>query len=301
MGEPVSIARIILLGSLAAVQVVFIAVWLRSIRRHKLALRPTKGDVAIGFGTSFLDTLGIGNYAQITALFKLRGNPPDELIPGTLNVGNAIGIIFSALLFVETIEVEPVLLTSMVIASGLGAWIGADIVSKLPRRAIQILMGTALLIAAGFFTMTNLGILPPIGSTMGLGGWRFPVAVSANFILGALMCVGIGNYAPSMALLSFLGMHPIAAYPIMMASDGIIIPVAGLGFLKSGRYSNAVAIGLTLGGVVGTLLALPLVKTLGHHLTVMRWVVTVVITYAAVAMLRSALQSPSEAGELAHD
>jgi uncharacterized membrane protein YfcA len=288
MGEPVSSARIILLGSLAAVQVVFIAVWLRSIRRHKLALRPTKGDVAIGFGTSFLDTLGIGNYAQITALFKLRGNPPDELIPGTLNVGNAIGIIFSALLFVETIEVEPVLLTSMVIASGVGAWIGADIVSKLPRRAIQILMGTALLIAAGFFTMANLGILPPIGSTLGLGGWRFTVAVSANFILGALMCVGIGNYAPSMALLSVLGMHPIAAYPIMMASDGIIIPVAGLGFLKSGRYSNAVAIGLTLGGVVGTLLALPLVKMLGNHLTVMRWVVTVVITYAAVAMLRSA-------------
>ena len=46
--------------------------------------------------TSFLDTLGIGNCAQITALFKLRGRPPDELIPGTLNIGNAVGILFSA-------------------------------------------------------------------------------------------------------------------------------------------------------------------------------------------------------------
>jgi uncharacterized membrane protein YfcA len=295
--ETLSIARIVLYVSLALVQVVFIVMWVRSIRRHKLAMRPSAGDVAIGCGTSFLDTLGIGNYAQITALFKLRGNPPDELIPGTLNVGNAFGIIFSTLLFVGTIDVDPVLLTSMVIAAGAGAWIGAGIVSKLPRRAIQLLMGIALLVAAFFFTMTNVGILPPAGTTLVLGGWRFAVAVAANFVLGALMCAGIGNYAPCMALLALLGMHPIAAYPIMIASDGMLIPVASLGFVKSGRYSNAVAVGLTIGGTVGVLLALPLVKMLSHHLTVMRWVVTGVIAYAAVAMLRSAFaQSPGDGG-----
>ncbi len=253
-------------------------------------MQPSVCDMVIGCGTSFLDTLGIGSYAQITALFKLRGNPPDELIPGTLNVGNAIGIIFSALLFVEVIEVNPVLLTSMVVAAGAGAWVGADIVSRLPRRAIQFLMGIALLIAAGFFSATNVGILPPTGTAMDLDGWRFTIAVAANFILGALMCVGIGNYAPSMALLAFRGMHPIAAYPIMIASDGMLIPVASLGFVKSGRYANAVAVGLTIGGTVGVLLALPLVKMLSNHLVVMRWVVTGVIAYAAVAMLRSALR-----------
>jgi uncharacterized membrane protein YfcA len=107
-------------------------------------------------------------------------------------------------------------------------------------------------------------------------------------VLGALMCVGIGNYAPSMALLAFLGMHPIAAYPIMMASDGVLIPVASLGFLRSGRFAPAVAVGLTVGGIVGTLAAFPLVKMLAGHLTLMRWVVTGVITYAAIAMLNSA-------------
>jgi hypothetical protein len=45
-------------------------------------VRPSSGDVVSGGVTSFLDTLGIGNYAQITALFKLHGHPPDELIPG---------------------------------------------------------------------------------------------------------------------------------------------------------------------------------------------------------------------------
>jgi uncharacterized membrane protein YfcA len=83
-------------------------------------------------------------------------------------------------------------------------------------------------------------------------------------------------------------MHPIAAYPIMIASDGVLIPVASLGFLRSGRFVPAVAVGLTLGGIVGTIAAFPFVKMLGDHLTLMRWVVTVVIAYAAIAMLRSA-------------
>jgi uncharacterized membrane protein YfcA len=217
------------------------------------------------------------------------------LIPGTLNVGNAVGILFSAALFITAVQVEPTLLMTMVICSGAGAWIGAGIVSRMPRRVIQLFMGVALLLAAGFFTMTNLGIIPPTGSAMGLAGWRFVLASVANFILGALMCVGIGNYAPSMALLGFLGMHPIAAYPIMMASDGVLIPVASLGFLRSGRFAPAVAVGLTLGGIVGTVAAFPLVKMLGDHLTLMRWVVTGVITYAAIAMLSSARTSQSDA------
>jgi hypothetical protein len=56
-----------------------------------------------------------------------------------------------------------------------------------------------------------------------------------------------------------------------------------------------VAVGLTLGGIVGTVAAFPLVKMLGNHLTLMRWVVTGVITYAGIAMLCSARTSHSDA------
>jgi len=279
---------VIVYAVLAAVEVAVVVAWVIATRRHSWPTRPSTGDVVIGGVTSFLDTLGIGNYAQITALFKLRRYPSDELIPGTLNVGNAVGTFVSAVLFISAFQVEPVLLLTMVVCAGAGAWIGAGIVSRMRRRVIQVFMGVALLLAAGFFTMTNLGIIPPTGTAMGLSGWRFVLAAVANFILGALMCVGIGNYAPSMALLSMLGMHPIAAYPIMMASDGVLIPVASLGFLRSGRFAPAVAVGLTIGGVVGTVAAFPLVKTLGDHLTLMRWVVTGIITYAALSMLRSA-------------
>jgi len=269
-------AAIILYSCLVVVNLVFLVAWIRAARGRRARARPSAGDLAIGAGTSFLDTLGIGNYAQITALFKLRGRPADDLIPGTLNVGNTIPSFVSA---------------------GAGAWVGAGFVSRMKRRTIQLFMGIALLVAALFFTLTNVGVLPPTGTAMGLEGWRFGAAVGANFVLGALMCVGIGNYAPSMALLAFLGMHPIAAYPIMMGSDGVLIPIASLGFLKSGRFAPAVAIGLIIGGICGTLLAFPLVKTLGDHLTVMRWVVIAVVIYAAVSMLRSASRAQSEITE----
>lgn len=281
-------ARVILYTVLVMVNVAAIVAWIAIAKRRQLRERPTWADGVIGAVTNFLDTFGIGSYAQITALFKLRGRPVDELIPGTLNVGSTVPAFLGSLLFFGAIAVEPVLLASMVISSGFGAWVGAGVVSRMPRRSIQLFMGVALLIAAGFFVMTAVGVLPPTGTAMGLGGWRFVVAVLANFVFGALMCVGIGNYAPSMVLLGLLGMHPIAAYPIMIGSDGVLIPVASLGFLRSGRFSHGVAVGLTLGGLLGTLVAFPLIKTIGEHLALMRWVVIVVILYAALSMLRSA-------------
>jgi len=288
-------ALIVLYACLLLVNVAFVVAWITATRRRRFSGRPTAGDLAIGCGTTFLDNLGIGNYAQITALFKLRGHPADELIPGTLNVGNSIPSGISTVLFAAAFKVEPVLLTSMVLSAGAGAWIGAGVVSRMRRRTIQLFMGIALLVAAFFFTMTNLAMLPPTGTAMGLEGWRFVVAVAANFILGALMCVGIGNYAPSMALLALLGMHPIAAYPIMFGSDGVLIPVASLGFLKSGRFAQSAALGIAAGGVIGVLLALPLIKTLSNHLTLMRWAVIGVIMYAAITMLRSAFRPPAAA------
>jgi uncharacterized membrane protein YfcA len=281
-------ARVILYTVLVIVNLAAIIAWLVVAKRRHSRERPTWTDSLIGYVANFLDTLGIGSYAQITALFKLRGKPSDELIPGTLNVGSSVPAFLGSLLFFAAVAVEPVLLASMVISSGLGAWIGAGLVSRMPRRGIRLFMGVALLIAAVFFAMTALGVFPPSGAAMGLSGWRFAVAVLANFVFGALMCIGIGNYAPSMVLLGLLGMHPIAAYPIMIGSDGVLIPVATMGFLRSGRYSHGSALGLTLGGLLGTLCAFPLVNRIGEHLTLMRWFVIIVIIYAAVSMLRSA-------------
>jgi uncharacterized membrane protein YfcA len=271
----------------------FVVGWLRVARRDRLRERPSAVDTLIGLVTGFFDTLGIGSYAPTTALFKFRARPADELIPGTLNVGFSPAAFLETVLFVTAVSVEPRLLICMIASATAGAWLGAGVVSRMSRRRIQIFMGVALLIAAVFFVMRNLEVFPPGGEAMGLTGWRFAVAVATNFVLGALMCIGIGNYAPSMIVLSLLGMHPIAAFPIMMGSDGILQPVASLGFFRSGRFAQGPALGLVLGGCVGVLVAFYIVKQL--PLWTLRWLVIVVVTYAAVSMLRSARRSRTQA------
>jgi uncharacterized membrane protein YfcA len=286
-----------ILVALVLINIAFVIGWIWAARHHVLRGRPTFADVVIGCVTDFLDTLGIGSFAPTTALFKFRGRPADELIPGTLNVGHNAAAFLETVLFVTAVPVQPLLLGSMVGSATAGAWLGAGVVSRLPRRTIQLFMGAALLIAAFFFAMKNLGAFPPGGEALDLAGWRFVLAVSVNFLLGALMCIGIGNYAPTMIVLALLGMTPLAAFPIMMASDGLVQPVASLGFFRSGRFAQGPALGLVLGGIVGVLVAFFVVKQL--PLTAMRWLVIVVVTYAAISMLRSARAAAAPAPDAA--
>jgi uncharacterized membrane protein YfcA len=288
-----SVPKLALLATLVVVNVAFVLAWVRDARARSARPAPTLSDIAIGFVTDFLDALGIGSFAPTTALFKFRGSPADELIPGTLNVGHNAAAFVETVVFTTAVAVEPVLLAAMVASATIGAWLGAGVVSGLSRRAIQLFMGFALLLAAIFFVMKNFGWFPGGGEAMGLDGWRFGLAVGVNFVFGALMSVGIGPYAPSMVLLALLGLHPLAAFPIMMGTCGIVQPVASLRFFKTGRFDFGASLGLTLGGVVGVLSAIFIVRQL--PVSALRWLVIVVVTYAAVTMLRSAWRSRRDA------
>jgi uncharacterized membrane protein YfcA len=279
-------ARWSLLALMLALNAVFGVALFRFARRRHFRADFTAGDIALGLAVSFFDTLGIGSYAPSTSAFKLRGRPADELIPGTLTIGlNASGLV-ETLIFVTAVLVDPALLVATVGAGAVGAWLGAGVVSRLPRRAIQLCMGCALLVGASMFAATNLGALPASGMSMSLAGWRFDVAVAVNFVLGGLLSAGIGSYAPSMIVLSLLGLNPLGAFPIMVATCGVGQPMAGLRFLKSGRFDWGVCVGMSCGGVFGVLLAAYVVKSL--PLVALRWLVVGVVLYAAAAMLQSA-------------
>ncbi|MGH8318221.1 MAG: sulfite exporter TauE/SafE family protein [Steroidobacteraceae bacterium] len=258
--------------------------------------RPRLFDLALGFVTNFFDTLGIGNFAPTTAALKFTRRIPDEDIPGTLNVGHALPVLTEALIFIAAIVVDPRLLIVMIVASILGAWLGAGVVARMPRRAIQVGMGTALAIAAALFVGANLHWMPVGGSATAFSGTPFVVAVVGNFVLGALMTLGIGLYAPCLIMLSLLGLDPRAAFPIMMGSCAFLMPVGGLRFVRSRRYSAPVALGFALGGPPAVLIAGYVVKSLPMYW--LRWLVVIVVLYAAVMMLSSALRrAPSSGSE----
>jgi uncharacterized membrane protein YfcA len=296
------VAQLVLIAGLG-LAALFIWAWRRLERRAgavPIEGRPmTVGGMVLGFLTNFFDTLGIGSFASTTAYLKFRKQVRDELIPGTLNVGHALPTIAQAIIFTTAIAVAPLTLILMVAAAVAGGYLGAGIVAGLPRRSVQLGMGIALLVAAALFVMKIVGVLPPGGTALGLSGGVLVFAVVANFALGALMSLGIGLYAPCLMLVSLLGMNPIAAFPIMMASCACLMPVGSLQFIRERKYDKRTAIGLAVGGIPGVLLAAFVVKSL--PLQWLYWLVVVVVLYASILMLHSALQRTPHEDPVASD
>jgi uncharacterized membrane protein YfcA len=251
---------------------------------------PTATHIGIGAVTNFFDTLGIGSFATTTALYRLWRLVPDRIIPGTLNAGHTLPTIAQAYIFTAIIPVDVLTLVSMISASVLGSWLGAGVVAHWSRRKVQIGMGLALLAAATLMFMTQLNLFPGGGEALGVRGGRLAAGVIGNFILGALMTLGIGLYAPCMILVSLLGMNPRAAFPIMMGSCAFLMPVGSLRFIREQSYSLRAALGLALGGVPGVLIAVYIVRQL--PLVAVRWLVIAVVVYTSITMLRSASAEP---------
>jgi len=284
-----------LLAAIVLLALLFVARWIRAVRLSDNArwYWPSPVQWLIGAGVNFFDTLGIGSLATTTTAFKALRMVPDERLPGTMIVGLTLPVAAQALIFITVVQIDTTMLALMIATALAGGWLGAGVVSQLPRRRIQAGMGTALLVAALFMVLSQLGLMPGGGEGLGLTGGRLLLALAVNFVLGALIMVGIGNYGPTFVLLSVLGMDPRAAFPIMMGSGAFAALLGGLRFLKAGTFSLRPAIGLTLGGIPAVLVAGLLVKSL--PLDVMRWVVVVVVVYAAVVMLRAATASPTSA------
>lgn len=249
---------------------------------------PKPIHLGIGFVTNFFDTLGIGSYAPTTAMFRLFKLVPDERIPGTLTIGHVLPTILQAFIYTKLVEVNFRTLIILILMSVLGAFLGAGIVAHWPRRNIQLGMGGALLVAALLFTLANLGIVAGGGAALTLTGTKLLLGAAGNFVLGALMTLGIGLYAPSLIMISLLGMDPRASFPIMMGSCAFLMPVAGIRFMRAQSYRNRPALGLALGGLPAVLIAAFIVKSLS--LEAVRWLVAVVVLYTAVTMLRSAIK-----------
>jgi uncharacterized membrane protein YfcA len=278
--------KAILFVLLAVLAVAFSTVWGSDLRRRGRANGPTAYQVVVGFITDFLDTLGVGSFALTTTLYRMRKSVPDELIPGTLNVGHCLPTIVQAFIYIAIVEVEIWTLVLTILAAVLGASVGAGFIIRWPRRRIQLGMGLALLAAAGLILARLTQLLPPGGEANGLEGGYLATALIGNFVFGALMMIGVGAYAPIMIMVSLLGMNPATAFPIMMGSCAFLMPVASIRIIRAGKYDPAAAIGLALAGIPGVLLAAFIVKEL--PLEAVRWLVVVVVIYTALSMLWAA-------------
>lgn len=256
---------------------------------------PWPGLFLLGTATDFLDTLGIGSFATTTAVLRLGHITPDDEIPGTLNVGHAIPTILEAILFIIALGglIDVPTIVTMVLAGGIGAWFGAGVVVRWPRRTIQRGMAIALVVTAAFMALRMLANLSHTEGSIAFRGLPLVIAVVSSLVIGSFTSLGIGNYAPTMAITYLLGMNERAVFPIMACSASLILPVAAFRFYRAGRFDRRTASGLAVGGIPGVLIAVYLVKSL--PLTAVKWIVVAVLLYTAATLWVSSRNAASTA------
>jgi uncharacterized membrane protein YfcA len=279
----VLIALLIPLGLAAAM---YIATLVRAAAKRHAA--PLPEGIVLGAITNFFDTLGIGSFAPTMAWLKFRKLTSDRLIPATMIVGHTPpamtqGIIFLILLGVF---VDPVLLAGCVIALLVGGLMGAPIAAKSRVWIVQSVVAFALILAAILYAMTNLHLMPHGGTATSLPLPLMIVAIVANFMFGVLLNFGIGNYAPSLVIFSLMGMDPHLCFPIMAAGAGLAGVGASIRYINMGEIDLRMTTAIALGGIPAVLIAAFVVKEMSVDM--LRWLVIVVVLYAAIVMLRSA-------------
>ncbi|BAH39091.1 MAG TPA: sulfite exporter TauE/SafE family protein [Gemmatimonas aurantiaca] len=286
---PLDATRLLLAG--LAIAALYHIVTLVRAMKPAPTVRPTPVGIGIGVVTAFFDTLGIGSFATTTALFRATKTVKDALIPGTLNAAHTLPTLAQAFIYTQLVEVEPVTLIAMIVAAVAGAWLGAGIVARWPTRRIQFGMGLCLAAAAALTAAQALDVLPGGGTAIGVSGGKLAIALVGNFLLGALMTIGIGLYGPCMMLVSLLGMNPAAAFPVMMGSCAFLMPMASARFLRLGKVDLRAVVSIIIGGVPAVLVAAFIVKSL--PLTALRWLVVIVVAYTAFTLLQSS-RRPAE-------
>jgi hypothetical protein len=245
------------------------------------------GVVAVGF-VALRASLG----SWLSFLDRWPSLVGDHLIPGTLNVGHTLPTITQAFIYIAIIDVDMTTLIALIIASVLGAWLGAGVVSSWSAQKVRLGMGIALLAAAALILQKLLIGDPAEIGTDSLTGALLIVGIAGNFVLGALMSLGIGLYAPCMIMVSLLGMNPKLAFPIMMGSCAFLMPVGSARFVRARAFDVQAALGLAFGGLPAVLIAAYIVKEL--ELKYVRWLVVVVVIYTAISMLQAAMKARTE-------
>jgi uncharacterized membrane protein YfcA len=279
---------IALLIPLALAIAVYAIVLMRAVVARKIV--PSGEGVILGAITNFFDTLGIGSFAPTMAWIKFRKLVPDRLIPCTMLVGHTPpamtqGFIFLILLGVK---VDPVLLVGCVIGLLMGGLLGVRLVVRTRVWIVQLVVAFGLFLAALMYALTNLHLMPGGGTAETLPVSMMAIAIIANFMFGILFNYGVGNYAPTLAMFSLMGMDPRLCFPIMAAGAGLAGAAASIGHIKIGEIDFRLATGITLGGIPLVFVAAFIVKSMSVEM--LRWLVFVVVLYAGAVMLRAALQ-----------
>lgn len=238
-----------------------------------------------GFIANVSDTLGIGSFAVVVALDKHWGLVDDKRLPGTLNGQSVLPSLLQSFLFLKFVEIDLTLLLTLTVAGCLGGFVGGILVARCDKQTIRKLMTLGFLGIAVLILANQMHLLPLAGEAISLSSDKLAIGFVAMVLVGMLPTIGVGLYAPTQVVLFLLGLSPLVAFPLMTSMGVIVQSSAALAFIQKETVAVKEVVYLTLSGLLGVLLAVPLVTIV--HPVYLRWLLFVIVLYNAKMIWQS--------------
>lgn len=248
--------------------------------------------VITGIISNIADTIGVGSFAIIVAFDRAWKLISGKNLPGTLNAHGVLPALVQSMVFLSIVEIDVLTLIVLLIAATLGAFLGSTIVANLNKNRIRRSMFVAYGLMAVLVFANQMEWLPIGGEETSLRGSKLIIGFFSMFVVGVFPAIGVGGYVPIQMVLFILGMAPIVAWPIMTTAGTIQQSVAAVTFVRKNRVSTKEALIIAISGVVGTLMAIPLVASFNAYY--LRWLLFVIVLYN-IAMLFKDLRKKQSA------
>ena len=238
--------------------------------------------ITSGIVAFFMDTIGVGSFACNIALAKYFKTFKDEQIPAVINGAQVIPGALEALFFLGLIQVDTLTLVTLIFATCLGGMLGASVISKLNAQTIRLIMLVTFPTIIFLILSNQFHWLPLGGDKIALQGYPLLWGFIGLLIAGALTSAGVGLFAMTQAILFCLGMSPLVAFPIMTAAGALQQPLSTGIFVYKNKVPLKKTLIISISGVAGVLLALPVITHLST--TKLHDLLVLVLTYNTIMM-----------------
>lgn len=261
--------------------------------RHANESRSKKWPLLLtGFVANVADTLGLGSFAVVVACNHRWKFVDDKQLPGTLNAHSVLPAMLQSILFLNFVEMDMALLLAFVAAACVGGIFSGLLVSKLDKQTIRILMVAGFSVIGLLIAANQLDLLPVGGEATTLPLNRYWIGIPAMVLAGMLPGIGAGLYVPIQVILFLLGLSPLVAFPIMTTAGAIVQSLTAYTFVVKKEVAVKESLWLTLSGMVGVAIAVPLVTYV--NLTTLRWLLVGIVFYNAWMMWKTYRQEEAK-------
>ncbi|MDR1150081.1 MAG: hypothetical protein LBJ93_00425 [Clostridiales bacterium] len=231
----------------------------------------------------FMSSFGISDFVLSTVIYNKLNYLKSKKLIATMNISCVIPCFMMAILSINSIYVDPTTILVAILSQVTGAYLTPKLISKLNKKIINIFIIIGLFTAAIIILIGKLNFFPIAGNETKLFGNKLILFGILSFFYGALNNIGVGSFSFTMATVYAMGLNSRTAFPIMMGSCALSLPVASFEFIKLNNYSRKISLISSIFGSCAVFIAIKIVKTIDT--SIIQWIIFLIIIYSVFDMI----------------